>query len=484
MTASTSAPTTGWIQVSAERGDRPTRRAGSRRRRQQAARAVRSTSSRSTGRTGGSPTRRTAASTRPRPATAGPRLRDHRRRAALDRTSPANLPDVPVNTSCSTRPTRRRSTSAPTSARSSRTTAAAAGTRSAPACPKVAVWQLDYDATNGVLAAGTHGRGAYTMYDRRATAGARGVQGRHRRAGRAGQHGATTRSRCATSATPTRPSVRRSTDPIPAHTKLAVSVAGRRLLHRAGTCEWDGLTVPAGGSVTLHFTVRIDTKLPASVHGDHERRHRREGGRGQHVRPPAARTTPRSRRRTRVSVSPGVGHRGRQGRPDRDVHRARDQRGLPHRQLHVSASGGLERARCTTRRARRRSPRRRRSRPGDTADVCVKVAVPADAAEQRHQRHDASTATSVEDPTVSASATLTAHGGAVRHAAGRQRHQRPGGLGAVLRGRAGRQRRRLRLLGPRRGPGPAGRRTWRAHRTSCGSPATPTRARSRRTSRS
>ena len=29
--------------------------------------------------------------------------------------------------------------------------------------PKVAVWQLDYDATNGVLAAGTHGRGAYTM---------------------------------------------------------------------------------------------------------------------------------------------------------------------------------------------------------------------------------------------------------------------------------------------------------------------------------
>ena len=28
--------------------------------------------------------------------------------------------------------------------------------------PKVAVWQLDYDATNGVLVAGTHGRGAYT----------------------------------------------------------------------------------------------------------------------------------------------------------------------------------------------------------------------------------------------------------------------------------------------------------------------------------
>ena len=34
--------------------------------------------------------------------------------------------------------------------------------------PKVAVWQLDYDASHGVLAAGTHGRGAYTLQNRSA----------------------------------------------------------------------------------------------------------------------------------------------------------------------------------------------------------------------------------------------------------------------------------------------------------------------------
>ena len=34
--------------------------------------------------------------------------------------------------------------------------------------PKVAVWQLDYDASHGVLAAGTHGRGAYTRNNRNA----------------------------------------------------------------------------------------------------------------------------------------------------------------------------------------------------------------------------------------------------------------------------------------------------------------------------
>ena len=36
--------------------------------------------------------------------------------------------------------------------------------------PKVAVWQLDYDATHGVLLAGTHGRGAYTLQNRNASA--------------------------------------------------------------------------------------------------------------------------------------------------------------------------------------------------------------------------------------------------------------------------------------------------------------------------
>ena len=62
---------------------------------------------------------------------------------------------------------RRRSTSAPMSARSSPTTVATTGKRSAPVCPKVAVWQLDYDATQRRPRAGTHGRGAYTLSNAR-----------------------------------------------------------------------------------------------------------------------------------------------------------------------------------------------------------------------------------------------------------------------------------------------------------------------------
>ena len=61
------------------------------------ARTARSTRSPSTGPTGASPTRHTAGSARPRPATAGPCLRDRRRRHDWKDIT-GNLPDVPVNT--------------------------------------------------------------------------------------------------------------------------------------------------------------------------------------------------------------------------------------------------------------------------------------------------------------------------------------------------------------------------------------------------
>ena len=194
----------GWIQVSPDAVTSDSPDLAPRRRRARC-RTGRSTRSPSTARTGASPTRRTAASARRRPSNTRPRVRHHRRRRALaeHHRQPARRPGQQRRA----RPGRRRtrSTSAPTSARSSRPTAATAGSALGSGMPKVAVWQLDYDATNGVLAAGTHGRGAYTLTNRSADARARRVEGRRRHAGRPGQHHPLHDDASRTSATPPPP---------------------------------------------------------------------------------------------------------------------------------------------------------------------------------------------------------------------------------------------------------------------------------------
>ena len=155
-----------------------------------AARTGRSTRSPSTGRTGGSPTRRTAASTRPRRTTPGHVF------ATTDggkhwKDITGNLPDVPVDTRRA-RPVRHqdRSTSAPTSAPFvTHQRRPAAGTALGTGMPKVAVWQLDYDAEPR-RARGRHPR-SWRLHDAATAAplpGAGRLQGRRRRAGRPRQH--------------------------------------------------------------------------------------------------------------------------------------------------------------------------------------------------------------------------------------------------------------------------------------------------------
>ena len=123
--------------------------------------------------------------------------------------------------------------------------------------PIVAIWQLDLEgvpAHQACLAAGTHGRGAFTIADRRDRSRARGLQGRRRHAGRQVEQGDYTLTvknignAAATGVT--------ITDPVPANTSFVSAQDGGRT-RPTGNVTWSGLTVPAGGSVTVHFTVSI-----------------------------------------------------------------------------------------------------------------------------------------------------------------------------------------------------------------------------------
>src|SRR5207245_9152192 len=53
------------------------------------------------------------------------------------------------------------------------------------------------------------------------------------------------------------------TDPVPGHTTLkSVGDGGSA---SGGTVTWNGVTIPAGGAVDLHFTVTIDPNLDPAV---------------------------------------------------------------------------------------------------------------------------------------------------------------------------------------------------------------------------
>jgi uncharacterized repeat protein (TIGR01451 family) len=129
--------------------------------------------------------------------------------------------------------------------------------------PKVGVWQLDYDPSHGVLAAGTHGRGAYTLTNstqRPAMVVSTSDDGTPVGPGSTIHY--TIKLRNIGNADATGISV---TDPVPGHTKIGTIGQGGYLGGK--TLHWDGVSVPAGGSVNLTFTATIDPGLPSSITG-------------------------------------------------------------------------------------------------------------------------------------------------------------------------------------------------------------------------
>ncbi|MBO0868538.1 MAG: DUF11 domain-containing protein [Micromonosporaceae bacterium] len=127
--------------------------------------------------------------------------------------------------------------------------------------PIVSVWTLDFDPSHRQLAAATHGRGAYTTTDPTArpalveSTSDTGVP-----VGPGSNVDYTIKVRNVGNTDATGVTV---TDPLPANTSFVSASNGGS--QARGAVNWSGLTVPAGGSVSLSLTLRISPSLKSSV---------------------------------------------------------------------------------------------------------------------------------------------------------------------------------------------------------------------------
>jgi uncharacterized repeat protein (TIGR01451 family) len=266
--------------------------------------------------------------------------------------------------------------------------------------PKVAVWQLDQDSTNGVLAAGTHGRGTYTLTNataRPALVVSKADAGKPVGPGSTIDYTITVRN--IGNAPATGVSV---TDPVPSNTTFVSAGSGGYLGGK--TVHWDNVTVPAGGSVSLPYSVRIDPNLSSSVTGIVNDGIVVKTGTG--VAATGSPHTTKIAPAHGVTVAPASGTEGaKDGAAATFVEHITND-GYQTDTFAVSASGGswsaaVYDATCTTQLTTTPSVA-----AGDTTDVCVKVDVPATAAEADTSTTTL-TATSSADSSVSGSATLT-----------------------------------------------------------------------------
>jgi uncharacterized repeat protein (TIGR01451 family) len=265
--------------------------------------------------------------------------------------------------------------------------------------PKVAVWQLDYDASHGVLAAGTHGRGSYTQTStaaRPALVVSKVDSGVPVGPGSTVHYTITVRNIGNADATGVRVS-----DPLPDHTRFGAIGDGGRV--RGQTVRWEGRTVPAGGSITLHFDVVIDPRLRSSVQAITNDGIEVTGSRGvatsgsphtTSIAPPYA-----------VTVEPSSATEGGKVGQSAIFHEVLTNQGYRTDSYAVNATGDWTTTvydpTCTTPITTTTSVA-----AGGTVDLCVKVAVPAGAGEA-DSKDSTVVATSTGDPSVSASATLT-----------------------------------------------------------------------------
>jgi len=266
--------------------------------------------------------------------------------------------------------------------------------------PRVSVWQLDYDASHTLLLAGTHGRGAYTVgthAPKPALIVSKDDSGVPVGPGSTVQYTITVRNIGNADATAVQ-----VTDPLPKNTKVvSIGEGGQQV---GSNVQWQGLTVPAGGTLTLHFSVMISSRLPASVQQiiNQGITVKAQGGFGTTG---SAHTTPIAPAHA-VSVQPASAKEGGKVGDVATFHESITNDGYQTDSYDVSATGtwtgSLYDTSCTTP-ITTTGP----VAAGDSVDVCVKVAVPANATEA--ETSDTTfVATSVANPSVSASATLTA----------------------------------------------------------------------------
>ncbi len=339
--------------------------------------------------------------------------------------------------------------------------------------PKVASWQLDYDATNGVLLNGTHGRGAYTLQNRDASAAlvvAKTDTGKPVGPGSTIDYTITVRN--IGNATASNVTV---TDPLPANTTFVSADQGGRFA--AGAVKWNQLSIPAGGQIQLHFSAKISAALPGSVTSIVDD--------GLVVKADRGVSTTGSPHVTAIAPAFGVAVEPTEQTGGAKVGTSASytveiaNQGYTTDSYALATSGTWPTttydATCTT--PLTTTPP---VAGGASTTVCVKVAVPAGAAERR-EGHGAPDRDLGREPRSDGLGLVHDHRGRLGEPPGRRGRQRTR-RGVVLQGGHGRPE--LRVLGPRRGPGPAAVLPQGAHQRRSGGPATATRPPSPRTSRS
>ncbi|MEP6598159.1 MAG: hypothetical protein ABJB98_01785 [Actinomycetota bacterium] len=265
--------------------------------------------------------------------------------------------------------------------------------------PKVASWQLDYDPTNGILAAGTHGRGVYTLANRSASPAlvvSKTDSGVPVGPGRDINYTITVRN--IGNADATGVSI---TDPLPKYTSFVSASNGGTLSD--GKVAWTGLTVLAGGSTSVTFTVRIVSTLPAlttSIVNDGIAVHSDQGASTSG----SPHSTPIAPAFSVTAAPPSQTGAARAGQ-SASYTVSLTNKGYTPDSYSMTATGlwpaTVYDATCVTPLAATPTVQ-----PGSSTDVCVKVAVPAAAVNGETDTATLS-ATSVGSPSVSASATLT-----------------------------------------------------------------------------
>jgi uncharacterized repeat protein (TIGR01451 family) len=269
--------------------------------------------------------------------------------------------------------------------------------------PTVAVWQLDMDPLHRLIAAGTHGRGAYRLADTLPPAPALVL------------------SKVAADV-PVGPASNLSytitvkdignwaasgvtiTDPLPADTSF-VSADNGGTVDKKGVVTWSGLSIPSGGSISVHLTVGIADVLKkkvTSITNDGLAVTSAEGP-GATGSPVVTSIAPAFA----MSVAPAATTDG--GRAGTNVTYivGVTNHGYSSDTYSLASSGGsyavsLLDATCTSPITVTPSVS-----AGATTNVCVQVAIPATGVNEGDTSTSTVTATSVGSPTLSGSSTLT-----------------------------------------------------------------------------
>ncbi len=265
--------------------------------------------------------------------------------------------------------------------------------------PKVAVWQLDYDAKNGVLAAGTHGRGAYTLNNRNAEPAlvvSKADSGVPVGPGRNIDYTVTVKNLGNAAATGVTVS-----DPLPANTTFVSAGQGGKV--KSGKVRLEQPDSPGRRQPRADLHRDHLGQPPVVGHGHRQRRDQGHGeGRLRYDGSP--RSTPIAPPHA-VTIEPTSDIGGAKVGTSATYTETVTNEGYQPDSYALTTTGAWPAttydSTCTT--PMSTTPT---IQPGASVDVCVKVAVPAGAANDA--RNDATVkATSTADAGVSASATLT-----------------------------------------------------------------------------